>query len=199
MLVDDVTKSLFYLPINNLPASFSTDDKQRLTSTYTAAIQQKIVSAYTHLFTFIQQDYLPRCRPTVGLFALPGGKEEYAFLVKSWTTTDLTPDQIHEIGLKEVARVRRQMEAIQQQVGFKGDLNAFFQYLVTDAKFMPYQTEEDVVTGYRKIHETMKPYLSKLLNVLPKAAFEVRPIESESDGCIGDERGAVAFPKTLRG
>ncbi|WP_229311123.1 DUF885 domain-containing protein [Larkinella soli] len=177
MLVDDVTQSLFYLPIKNLPAGVPADDKQRLTTAYTAAIREKILPAYQRLYTFIQDEYLPRCRSTVALGAVPGGKEEYAYLVRSWTTTDLSPDQIHEIGLKEVARVRREMEAIRQQVGFKGDLNAFFQHLFTDPKFLPFRTEEEVVAGYLKIHETMKPHLPKLFNRVPKTAFEIRPIE----------------------
>lgn len=178
MLVDDVTKSLFYTPVKNLPASFSTDEKQRLTTAYTAAIQQKIIPTYNRLYTFIQNAYLPHCRKTVAISALPDGREQYAYLVKTWTTTDLTPDEVFDIGQREVKRIRQEMETIKQQVGFKGDLNAFFKYVSTDPKFLPFQTEEDVVNRYKTIYETMKPHLPKLFNKVPKTAFEIRPIEA---------------------
>ena len=177
MLVDDPTKSLFYTPIKNLPASFTDPEKQRLTAAYTAAIQQKIVPTYKRLYTFIQNDYLPHCRKTVAISAVPNGKEEYAYLVKTWTTTNLTPDEVHALGLSEVKRIRQEMEAIKQQVGFTGDLNAFFKYVATDPKFLPFKTEEDVVARYKQIYATMKPNLPKLFNMVPKTAFEIRPIE----------------------
>lgn len=177
MLVDDVTKSLFYTPIKNLPASFSAEDKQRLTTAYTAAIQQKIIPAYTRLYTFIQNDYLPKSRKTVAISAVPNGPEQYAYLVKTWTTTNLTPDEVHTLGLSEVKRIRQEMEAIRQKVGFTGDLNAFFKYVAADPKFLPFQTDEDVVARYQKIYATMKPNLPKLFNRVPKTAFEIRPIE----------------------
>ena len=177
MLVDDVTKSLFYTPIKNLPASFTDAEKQRLTAAYTAAIQQKIIPTYNRLYTFIQNDYLPRSRKTVAIAAVPGGKDEYAYLVKTWTTTNLTPDEVHALGLSEVKRIRQEMETIKQKVGFTGDLNAFFKYVATDPKFLPFQTEEDVVARYQTIYATMKPNLPKLFNMVPKTAFEIRPIE----------------------
>ncbi|QJW92379.1 DUF885 domain-containing protein [Spirosoma taeanense] len=177
MLVNDVTKSLFYTPIKNLPTSFSADEKQRLTTAYTEAITQQIIPAYNRLYTFIQNDYLPNTRQTVALEALPDGKDQYAYLVKSWTTTNLSPDEVHAIGLSEVKRIRQAMENIRQQVDFKGDLKAFFQYVFTDPKFFPYKTDEDVVNGFQKIYETIKPHLASQFNVVPKTAFEIRPIE----------------------
>lgn len=177
MLVDDVTKSLFYTPIKNMPASFSPEEKQRLTAAYTAAIQQKIIPAYNKLYAFVQNDYLPQCRKTVAISAVPNGQEQYAYLVKTWTTTTLTPDEIHALGLSEVKRIRQEMEAIKQTVGFTGDLNAFFKYVATDPKFLPFRTEEDVVARYQAIYATMRPNLPKLFNSVPKTAFEIRPIE----------------------
>jgi uncharacterized protein (DUF885 family) len=177
MLVDDVTKSLFYTPIKNLPASFSPTEKRRLTAAYTVAIQQKIIPAYNKLYTFVQNDYLPNCRKTVAISAVPNGKEQYDYLVKTWTTTNLTPDEIHALGLSEVKRIRQEMEAIKQTVGFTGDLNAFFKYVATDPKFLLFKTEEEVVARYQTIYATMKPNLPKLFNKVPKTAFEIRPIE----------------------
>ena len=177
MLVDDVTKSLFYTPIKNLPTTFSAEDKQRLTTAYTTAIKQQVIPAYNRLYTFIQTDYLPRCRETVAIEATPNGKAQYAYLVKSWTTTNMTPDEVHTLGLREVKRIRQEMEGVKQQVGFKGDLKAFFTYVFSDPKFFPYQKDEDVVNGFTKIYETIKPYLPDQFNMVPKTAFEIRPIE----------------------
>ncbi len=177
MLVDDVTKSLFYTPVKNMPASFSADDKQRLTTAYTTAITQQIIPAYNRLYTFIQNDYLPHCRETVAIEATPNGKAQYAYLVKSWTTTDMTPDEVHALGLSEVKRIRQEMENVKQQVGFKGDLKAFFEYVFTDPKFFPYKTDEEVVKGFQTVYETMKPQLPTQFNMVPKTAFEIRPIE----------------------
>ena len=176
MLVDDVTKSLFYIPVKNMPASFSADEKQRLTAAYTTAITRQIIPAYNRLYTFLQTDYLPHCRETVAVEALPNGKVQYAYLVKSWTTTDMTPDEVHMLGLGEVKRIRQEMENIRQQVGFKGDLKAFFEYVFTDPKFFPYQTD-DVVNAFQQIYETIKPHLPTQFNMIPKTAFEIRPIE----------------------
>ncbi|MBA4141264.1 MAG: DUF885 domain-containing protein, partial [Segetibacter sp.] len=128
MLVDTVSKSLFYNPIKNLPANFSAQDKQRLTAAYTTAIQQQIMPAYGKLLTFVQEEYMPKTRQTVGLSSIQNGKDEYAFLVQLYTTTNLTPDEVFAIGEKEVKRISSEMEKIKQQVGFKGDLKAFFNY-----------------------------------------------------------------------
>lgn len=177
MLVEDATKSLFYTPLKHMPDSFSPPDRQRLTTDYTNAIIGQITPAYNRLYTFIQNDYLPHCRPTVALEATPRGKAQYAYLVRSWTTTNLTPNEVHRLGLSEVKRIRQEMEVIKQQVGFKGDLKAFFGYVFTNPKFFPYQTDEDVVQGFQKIYQTLQPHLPQQFDQVPKTAFEIRPIE----------------------
>lgn len=177
MLTDDITKSLFYNPIKNLPADFSAEDKQRLTAAYTTAINQQIMPAYTRLLQFIEKEYLPKSRESFGLVAQPNGKDEYAFLVKWWTTTNLTPDEVFAIGEKEVKRIRGEMEKIKKETGFKGTLNEFFTYLGTDPKFFPFKKDEDVTAGFQQIYERIKPHLSKQFNMVPKTAFEIRPIE----------------------
>ena len=177
MLVDDVTKSLFYKPVQNMPATFSAQDKQRRTTAYTTAITEQIIPAYRRLYTFLQNEYLPRCRETVGLSAMPNGKAQYEYLVKSSTTTNMTPDEVHALGLSEVNRIRQAIDGIRQQVGFSGDLKAFFAYVDTDPKFFPYKTEEAVLTGFQTIYQTMKPQLPSLFNMVPKTAFEIRPVE----------------------
>ncbi len=144
---------------------------------YTTAITEQIIPAYNRLYTFLQTEYLPRCHETVGLDGIPNGKAQYAYLVKSWTTTNMTPDEVHALGLTEVNRIRQAIEGIRQQVGFSGDIKAFYAYVDTDPKFFPYKTDEAVLAGFQTIYQAMKPQLSNLLNMVPKTAFETRPIE----------------------
>ena len=177
MIVDTISKSLFYNPIKNLPADFSAEDKQRLTAAYTNAIEQKLIPAYKKLLQFIENEYLQHTRTTVGMSALPGGKEEYAFRVKYFTTTNLTPDEIFAIGERQVKRIQAEMEKVKTEVGFSGDLKAFFAYVFNDQKFFPYKTDEDVVVAYNQIYDKIKPHLGKLFNMVPKTAFEIRPVE----------------------
>jgi uncharacterized protein (DUF885 family) len=177
MITDTITKSLFYNPIKNLPAEFSSSDKDRLIKDYTNAIQQKIIPAYQKLLTFLQNEYMQQARPTVGMLALDGGKDEYAFLVKAFTTTNLTPDEVFVIGENEVKRIHGEMEKIKQQVGFTGDLKAFLKHALDDKKFYPFQKDEEVVAAYNQVYEKIKPHLSKQFNMVPKTAFEIRPVE----------------------
>lgn len=177
VITPDVTASMFFKPVKNMPAEFSAEEKDRLTKAYRAAIEGSINPAYQRLLTFMETEYLPKTRESVGLKDLPDGKEHYDFLVRSWTTTNITPDEVFELGLTEVARVKKEMEKVKNEVGFKGDLKAFFHYMSNDPKFFPFKTEEEVVAAYHKIHERMKPHLSKQFNMVPKTAFEIRPVE----------------------
>ena len=145
---------------------------------YQEAISKELVPTYKKLADFLKNEYLPKARTTSGISAVPGGKEMYDFYVKSWTTTDKTPEEIYQTGLSEVKRIRAEMERIKNEVGFKGDLNAFFQYMKTDKRFMPYKTPQEVIAAFNKIHETMIPNLKKLYGRTPKTPFEVRQTEA---------------------
>ncbi|CAN5779147.1 DUF885 domain-containing protein [soil metagenome] len=173
----DPTKSVYYGPISKLPESFSSADRERLTTAYTAAIREQVVPAYQKLHDFIQNEYLPKARTTHGISAIPRGPEYYQYLIRYWTTTNLTPDQIFETGQREVARIRQEMEQVKQQVGFQGDLQAFFRHVNTNPKFNPFQTEEEVLNAYRAIEQRMQPQLNRLFNLVPKSAFEIRQTE----------------------
>ena len=122
IIKDKPEDSLFWGPIANLPKDFSAADKARLTDAYRAMIGERMMPAFRKLRDFIANDYLPRTRDSVGLDRLPNGDAWYAFDVRSTTTTDLTPAQIHQIGLDEVARIHGEMRKVMQQVGFKGSL-----------------------------------------------------------------------------
>jgi uncharacterized protein (DUF885 family) len=178
MVVTDPKKSLFYGPVNLMPKDFSAADKKRITGAYEKAIITVIVPAYKKLGTFLKDEYLPKARSSSGYSAMPGGKEMYSYLVRQQTTTTRTPEEIYQTGLKEVARIRSLMDSIKNQTGFKGDLMAFFEYMKTDARFMPYKNPEQVLAAFEDIHKRMEPNLKKLFNVKPKTPFEIRQTEA---------------------
>lgn len=178
LVVADPTKSLFYGPINKLPKDFSDADKKRLTAAYKKAITEQIVPTYKKLGTFLKSEYLSKTRATAGIGALPQGKEMYAYFARYWTTTDKTPEEIYQTGGQEVARIKGEMEKVKTQVGFKGDLNAFFKHLQADPKFYPYKTPEDVLKAFRAIHEKLKPNVARMFSQTPKTPFEIRRTEA---------------------
>ncbi|MET4106401.1 DUF885 domain-containing protein [Hymenobacter sp. UYP22] len=178
METQEPTKSLFYGPINKLPASLSGAEKQRITEAYKKAIQEELVPTYKKLGDFLEKEYLPKARPSTGIAAIPGGADIYKYYVKTWTTTDKTPEEIYQTGLKEVARIRGEMEKVKAQVGFKGDLPAFFASLKTDPKLMPYKTPEQVLGAFRAIQAKMQPNLKKMFGRTPKTPFEIRQTEA---------------------
>jgi uncharacterized protein (DUF885 family) len=161
-----------------MPSSFSDADKKRLTSSFAEVIDRDIIPAYKKLAVFLQTEYLPKARTTTGINALKGGNELYTYLVKYWTTTQKTPDEIYNTGLLEVKRIREEMELIKNQVGFKGGLDSFFGFMKTDQRFMPYKTAEDVLMAFRKIQATIDPNLKKMFTLLPKTKFEIRQTEA---------------------
>jgi uncharacterized protein (DUF885 family) len=169
-------ESIFWGPVKKLPADFSDADRERLTAAYRAAIEGKLVPAYRRLHDFMRDEYLPRTRTTVGLDKLPDGAAWYAYRVRESTTTDLTPAQIHDIGLAEVKRIHGEMQRVMQQVGFKGTLAEFFVHLNTDPQFV-WPTREALIQGYVDIKNRVDPQLPRLFETLPKADYEVRAVE----------------------
>lgn len=178
MVVVGVTNSLFYEPIKNMPKNFSAADKERLTKSYKEAILINVMPTYNKLGTYLKDKYLPHTRSTSGYSSLPNGTAIYAYLVKQNTTTNKTPEEIYQLGLSEVARIRAQMDSIKNKVGFKDDLKAFFEYMKTDKKFMPYKTPKEVLAAFESIHQRMEPNLKKMFNHAPKTPFEIRQTEA---------------------
>jgi uncharacterized protein (DUF885 family) len=175
-VVERPEDSVYWGPVRNMPASFSAADRERITAAYRAAIAGKVVPSYRRLHDFMRDEYLPRGRTTDGLGALPDGDKWYAYRVRDITTTDLTPAQIHEIGLAEVKRIHGEMQSVMDRVGFKGSLDEFFRFLNTDPRFV-WPNREALVAGYVDIMNRVDPQLPKLFDVLPKAAYEVRAVE----------------------
>jgi len=178
MVVAKPEQSLFYGPVKLMPAAFSAADKKRLTAEYIKAIETVIVPTYKKLGDFLQKEYLPKARNTSGYSAMPGGAEWYAYLVKQQTTTKKTPEEVYQTGLKEVARIKAKMDSIKNSVGFKGDLKAFFEYMKTDKKFMPYKNPQEILAAFENIHQRMKPNLKKMFEHEPKTPFEIRQTEA---------------------
>jgi uncharacterized protein (DUF885 family) len=177
MIVKDVKQSIFYMPIANMPAEIAEPDKSRLTSAYQKAIAEKIVPSYEKMYAFIRDEYIPACRTSAGISDVPNGLEYYNYLIKFWTTTTMTADQIFELGQSEVKRLRTEMEQIKNDAGFKGDLKAYFTYLNTDRKFFPFSSPKEVLDSFENIHRKMQPQLNKLFDHVPKTKFEIRQTE----------------------
>tara|TARA_B100001146_G_C16201073_1_gene444688 strand:+ start:8250 stop:10049 length:1800 start_codon:yes stop_codon:yes gene_type:complete len=169
---------LFYSPLHKFPDSFSEADQQEITEAYQALIEDDVVPAYQSLVDFMESEYIESARETSGITGIPNGKEYYDYQIKLYTTTTMTADEIHELGLSEVARIRSEMEQIKQQVGYEGDLTSFFDYVRNNKELMPYASAEEVIANFNAIHERMKPQLEKLFDNTPKTGFEVRRTEA---------------------
>lgn len=172
------TTHMYYKPARNFPSSFSPEDTARLGAAYREMITTKVIPAYQKLRSFVETEYIPACRETSGIDAIPNGKAYYAYLLKRFTTTNLTADEIFALGNSEVARISAEMEAVKKQVGFTGDLPAFFDHLRNNKKLMPFKSGQEVIDAYYAIHEKMKPNLERLFDKVPKMKFEVRQIEA---------------------
>jgi uncharacterized protein (DUF885 family) len=176
-VVTDPTASLFYGPVAKFPAGVPAAEQPQLVAAYRQAIQQDLVPSYQKLAQFLQTEYFPKARTSSGIEAVPGGAALYVYKVKRATTTDRTPAEIYQTGLREVQRIRTEMEQVKQQVGFQGDLDAFFTYMRTDPKFRPFKTPEEVLAVYRGVLTRISPNLPKLFGKTPKAGFEVREVD----------------------
>lgn len=175
-ITDDIEASDFYTPVKNMPEDFSDEDRARLAAAYRDAIANKIIPAYQRLDNFIGDDYLEGTRESVGISELPNGEAWYAWLVKLRTTTELTPAEIHQIGLDEVARIHGEMQGVMDEVGFDGDLQDFFEYLNTDDRFY-FEEPEQLIQGYRDMESRVRSLTPALFDVAPKTGFEVRAVE----------------------
>ena len=177
MMGTDLDAHLFYQPVKNFPADFSADDQSRLTAAYKSMVLEKVVPAYAKVHDFMAGEYMNAGRDSSGIDAVPGGEAFYQHQIKLYTTTDMSADEIHQLGLAEVARIRSEMETIKEQVGYEGDLRSFFDYVRENKALMPYSTPEEIIEYYNEIYARMKPQVDKLFSQQPTTAFEVRRVE----------------------
>lgn len=175
MIVEDATQSPFYQPIVNMPAEIKGDDRERLTVLYGSAIRDRIVPAYRRVHDFVRDEYLPRSRTTSGLAGLPGGDRLYGYLLRARTTTRLTPEEISDLGYREMGRVRQQLEALKKAAGVEGDLKAWAAKLRGGRP--RYATDEEVIAAYEALHERVHPLLENLFGRLPRTRYVVRRLE----------------------
>jgi uncharacterized protein (DUF885 family) len=175
-VVDDPAQSLFWGPVTSMPAMFSAADRERLTAAYAQAIRERIVPTFRRFHDFVQNEYLPRTRTTVGLSSLPNGRAWYEHMVRTSTTTNLTPEQVHEIGLAEVARIHREMETVMRQVGWTGNLRSFMLHMQTAPQFR-YTTRQEMLADYRAAQARIDATTDRLFDVKPRANYEIRPVE----------------------
>ncbi len=173
-LAQGVEQSVFMGPLARFPESIGAADRERLRAAYAAAVREKVLPATRRLRDFLANDYRPVARERVGLLAMPGGPELYRQLVASQTTTDMSPEQIHQLGLREVARIRREMEAIKRKVGFRGTLAEFFEHIRTDPQFKP-ASKEALTQMYYDVGARVEAALPRLFSLVPKSKLEIRP------------------------
>ena len=174
LTASDLDKSAFNLAIRQMPASFSAADRKKLSAEYREAIETRLVPAMIRLVEFLDKEYLPKCRTSAGIDALPNGRAWYELLVRYHTTTRLKPDEIHAIGLKEVARIRREMEKVKAIYKFKGTLDEFFKWHDKRPETRPFKTEQEVLDAYAALNRTIIEKLPQLFGREPKAKLEIR-------------------------
>lgn len=175
---EDPEKNLFYGPIKLMPKHFSAADHERLANAFKAAIVEKIVPAYRGMGDFLRGEYLPRARESTGILELNGGREQYQYWVRRWTTTSLTPDEVFSVGELEVARIRKEMESVKQQMNFSGSLAEFFEHLRVDSKYKPFKTPNEVISFFAAIQSKLEPQLEKAFLNRPTTPFEIRRTEA---------------------
>lgn len=178
MPTEKVEDNQFYSSIKLMPETFSDVVKLDLTTRYAKLINEKLVPQYQKMATFLKTEYLPASRTTSGIGSLSFGTALYKTYAKSWTTTEMLPNEIHQLGLKEVARLNAEMEKVKNQVGFKGTLKEFLQEVRDKKELKPFTKPEQVIENFNKIYTTIKPNVDKLFSMQPKTAFEIRRTEA---------------------
>jgi uncharacterized protein (DUF885 family) len=174
-IVSDPAQSLFWQPFNAFPAAVPESERERLRTAGRAAIVDSVVSGYRMLLNYMTTEYIPNARTTIGASDLPKGRDFYRHRVRLYTTLDLTPEQVHERGLAEVARIRSEMEQVIRETGFQGDFAAFLQFLRTDPRFYA-RTPEQLLERAAWIAKKMDGALPSLFRTLPRLPYGVAPV-----------------------
>lgn len=179
-LVEDPMQSPLLRAFNNFPDGVSAEDRERLKTEAARIYTEEIAPAYRKLHDFLVEDYIPAARQSIAMRDLPDGEAWYAFNVKQMTTTDLTPEEIHEIGLSEVARIRTEMDRVIEESGFEGTFEEFTEFLRTDPQFY-FEDKEDLLTAYRDICKRADGELVKLFGHLPRLPYTVTPVPAYAE------------------
>ena len=173
-----VENHLFYQPIVNLPKDLADSEKQRLKESYAAFIKNRLIPAYQRLNDFLKNTYLPAGSETSGISSLPGGPETYEYLLRLSTSTNMSYEEIHQLGLQEVDRIKKEMLVVKDQLGFKGDLKEFINWVRNHPKYRQYKNPEEVIANFDAIRKKVESNLHTVFSAKPKAGFEVRRTEA---------------------
>jgi uncharacterized protein (DUF885 family) len=174
-IVDDPAKSVFYPPFANFPNTVAESERAALKEAGVQAIQKSIVPAYRAFLEFMTNEYIPKTRDTLGASELPNGKKYYDYLVHHFTTLDLTAAEVHEIGLREVERIHKEMDQVIQSVGFQGDFAAFLKFLRTDPRFYA-KTPDQLLKEASFIAKKIDGKLPSLFKTIPRLPYDVEPV-----------------------
>ena len=168
-------ESPLFEPFKEFPESIETDEQQKLIDHVKIVLRDEVYPAYRSLHTYFTEKYLPNCRESIACSELPNGMDYYRYQIRSYTTTDLTPEEIHQIGLDEVARIRKEMSIVINSSDFDGEFDEFLNFLRTDPRFY-YDTEEELLDGYRVICKKADAQLPKFFGRLPRLPYGVKAI-----------------------
>ena len=194
LIVKDPAESPMLAPFKEMSALVPAADQARLRQAATDAFTKKVEPAFQKLHDFLAAKYLPGARATIGANKLPNGDKIYAYTTRQQTTTELTPAQIHQIGLDEVKRIRGEMDKVIASTGFKGDFHAFTKFLLTDPKFY-YTDAESLLAGYRDIAKQIDPKLVEFFGMLPRLPYGVKPVPAYAEK---SQAGAYYEPGSLK-
>ena len=195
----DVSNHLFYSPIKKFPESFTEKEKATFIEKYTSILNYKLIPSFKSLALFLKSEYLSAGRKSSGISEIPNGEAYYNHAIKNYTTTNMTADEIHALGLSEVARILSEMEKVKKEVGFKGTIKEFFNEVRTKKELMPYSTPKEILDHFNAIHKKMKPQLEKLFGNKPKTPFIVKQTEKFREASASAEYNPGSLDGTRPG
>ena len=199
ILSSDLKENLFYSPARQFPSDFSKDQKYILKEKYKIVVLNKIIPAYQKLYDFMSNEYLLEGRDSSGIDAIDNGLDYYDYSIRLYTTTDMTADEIHNLGLNEVARISKEMKIIKNKVGFEGNLKSFFNHVRELDILTPFENPDQVIQNFNKIYEKVKPKVDSLFGVQPKTPFEVRRTEAFREASASAEYNPGSLDGTRPG
>lgn len=184
-ILDDPTKSMLFTPLNQAGDKLSDEDKLRLTRAYTQLVDKRMTPVFREMTRFLKEEYLPAARESDGMAGLPNGVSWYEYMIEVNTTLPVSAEQLHQTGLSEVKRIHGEMMKVAGEVGFDGDLQAFFEFIKNDPQFY-FESADEILAAYEAVKARMAPKVDKLFSVIPKADYVVRPYpESQAKSAPG--------------
>ncbi|MDB3901208.1 DUF885 domain-containing protein [Flavobacteriaceae bacterium] len=195
----NLDENLFNSPIRQFPSTFSEQEKLILSNKYKDMILNKIIPAYQKLYDFMKNEYLSKGRDSSGIDVFDDGSDYYDYSIKLYTTTEMTADEIHQLGLSEVAKISSEMEIVKNKVGFEGDLKSFFNHVRGLDELIPFDKPSQVIENFNRIHKEMTPQVNSLFGLQPKTPFEVRRTEAFREASASAEYNSGSLDGTRPG